>query len=546
MHLRRCGSAFALTTATGGALLSVAAMTLIGGCQGGRSDQFSNLPPGAGGPGNNGGNPPGGAGELQPAANFPTILLPRGYRIEKVASGLTYPTSVTWDDQGRMYVVEAGGQFVEEAPPSRILRVEANGQTVEVVNLEARGIQDSAVGMTFYQGAFYISHRAADRTGAVSRVSLNGAVTSLLSGIIDSQSEHQVNDIRVGPDGRMYLCSGPAGNAAVMGIDNAPFINRSPEVRATPGQDIVLTGRNFQTPDFRTPDPSDVVQTGAFVPFGTPTTPGQVIKGTNKPGGAILVFDPNNAEGTVRPFAWGFRNVIGVAWDQAGQMYAAVNGYDIRGSRPVRDEFDATYRVAEGAWYGWPDFSAALEPLTDSKFDVPDSLSAPVFVNGQMQEKRLGFVIDHAASGLRPPDRSLVAGLHDWNSSPSLIDLAPAAFGSAAGQLVVAEWGDLAPPTNPLRDQPTGYQVTVIAPGGGRRRAVPFVRNARPGPASAQGAMGQGLERPFGVRFGPDGALYIVDYGVARINPALAAQGKPPYEFPPATGAIWKVTRTQQ
>ena len=258
------------------------------------------------------------------------------------------------------------------------------------------------------------------------------------------------------------------------------------------------------------------------------------------------MFDPNNAEGTVRPFAWGFRNVIGVAWDQAGQMYAAVNGYDIRGSRSVRDEFDATYRVAEGAWYGWPDFSAALEPVTDSKFDVPDSLSVPVFVNGQMQEKRLGFVIDHAASGLRPPDRSLVAGLHDWNSSPSLIDLAPAAFGSAAGQLVVAEWGDLAPPTNPLRDQPTGYQVTVIAPGGGRRRAVPFVRNARPGPASAQGAMGQGLERPFGVRFGPDGALYIVDYGVARINPALVAQGKPPYEFPPATGAIWKVTRTQQ
>jgi len=72
MHLRRRGSAFALTTATGGALLSVAAMTLIGGCQGGRSDQFSNVPPGAGGPGNNGGNPPGGAGELQPAANFPT------------------------------------------------------------------------------------------------------------------------------------------------------------------------------------------------------------------------------------------------------------------------------------------------------------------------------------------------------------------------------------------------------------------------------------------------------------------------------------------
>jgi hypothetical protein len=69
-------------------------------------------------------------------------------------------------------------------------------------------------------------------------------------------------------------------------------------------------------------------------------------------------------------------------------------------------------------------------------------------------------------------------------------------------------------------------------------RVVPFVRNARPGPASAQGAQGQGLERPFDAKFGPDGALYIVDYGIARINPALA----PPYEFPPGTGAIWRVT----
>ncbi len=49
----------------------------------------------------------------------------------------------------------------------------------------------------------------------------------------------------------MYLCSGPAGNAAVMGIDNAPFIMQSPDVHTTPCQDIVLTGRNYMTPDFR-------------------------------------------------------------------------------------------------------------------------------------------------------------------------------------------------------------------------------------------------------------------------------------------------------
>jgi len=35
--------------------------------------------------------------------------------------------------------------------------------------------------------------------------------------------------------------------------------------------------------------------------------------------------------------------------------------------------------------------------------------------------------------------------------------------------------------------------------------------------------------------------MYIVDYGVARINPA--SEGAP-YEFPPSVGVIWKVTPT--
>lgn len=483
-------------------------------------------------------------GSSQAPQSFPTVRLPSGYRIEKVVGGLTFPTAVTWDDKGGMYVIEAGGQFLEEPAPARILRVEA-GRASPVVTLSDKDVADSAVGLAWYKGAFYISHRdPRDRSGAVSRVTLDGKVTTLFSGLVDSQSEHQVNGLRVGPDGRMYLATGPAGNSAVIGLDLGPFVARSPMVHTTACQDIVLTGQNFQTPDFRTKDnPSDLAVTGAYVPFGTATTPGQRIKGTNKCGGSILVFDPMNASATLKPYAWGFRNALGVAWGKDGAMYVGVNGYDVRGSRPVNDQFDATYRVVEGAWYGWPDYSAALEPLTDPKFGaIPDSLKATVIVNGQPQGKKLGFVIDHAASGLKAPDKSLVYGLHELNSSPSLLDVAPDSWGSYAGQVFVAEWGDLAPGTTPLRDGPAGYQVTRIDPG--THRAVPFVRNAKAGPASVQGATGQGLERPIDVKFGPDGAMYIVDYGVARVNPARVAQGQVPYEFPPRTGAIWKVTRT--
>ena len=481
---------------------------------------------------------------LRPAAaqrgGFPLVELPEGFEIERVVDGLTYPTSVVWDDQDRLYVVEAGGQFLEEPPPARILRVE-DGEASEVVDLSAKGVADSVVGATWHDGTFYITHRdAQDRTGAVSRVTPDGGVTRVFSGVIDAQSEHSLDEIRLGPDGRLYVASGGAANSAVVGLDNAPFVERSPDLRATACQDIVLTGQNFETPDFRTEDPDDTVRTGAFVPFGTETTPGQKVEAVDRCGSSILAFDPDDPEGTLEMYAWGFRHVIGFAWNEEGELFASANSYDVRGSRPVKDDAEATYRVEEGAWYGWPDYSAALEPLTDPRFDVPDSLQAPVYVDGELQDKELGFVIDHEASGLEPPDPSLVLGLHDYQSSPTKLDVAPDPWGGMAGHVFVAEWGDLAPETNPLQDERPGYRVVRIDPATGE--VDPFVFNAQPGPASEQDASGEGIERPFDVKFGPDGAMYVVDYGVARVNPARAEQGQVPYEFPAETGAVWRIT----
>ncbi len=478
---------------------------------------------------------------LSPSPDFPLIELPAGFAIEKLADGLTYATSLAWDDDGRLYVLEAGGAFVEEPVPARLLRVDA-GSLRQVLNLGSLGLADAVVGLAWHDGAFLLTHRDPDdRSGAVSRVTLGGDVTRLISGLVDSQSEHQVNDIRVGPDGRVYFAAGPASNSGVVGIDLAPFVARSPTVRATPAQDIVLTGVNFLTPDFRTDDQSDTTLTGAFVPFGTATEPGQVIQGSEKPGGAILSFDLDDPEGSLTTVAWGLRNVIGLAWDGDGALFAAVNGYDVRGSRPINDRFDATYRIRTGAWYGWPDFSAALLPVTADAFDVPSSLKAAVFIGDELQpDKEIRFLIDHEASGLSAPDPDLVFGTHEVNSSPSLCDFAPDSWGDFAGFLIVAEWGDLAPGTTPLRPAPAGFRIVAIDPNGGS--AVPIAQNVRRGPASALGEPGMGLERPFGVRFGPDGALYIVDFGIARVNQAAAAEGRPPYDFPRETGAVWRIS----
>ena len=473
--------------------------------------------------------------------NFPAVNLPRGYNLEKVVDGLNFPTSLTWDEDKNMYVVEAGGGFLPEPSPARILKV-SKGRADEIVNLSNKNVVAPVVGLTYYNNAFYITHRADDQTGAVSRVSKDGsAINQILSGFLDGGSEHPLNSVQMGPDGRMYLCVGPAGNSAVMGPDIAPFINRKPSLHTTSAKDLVLLGKNFKSEDFRTLHKlDDSVLTGAYMPFGTPSTPGQIIHGTNKPGGSIVSFDPANAEGTLETVAYGLRNVIGVTWNKEGEMFAAVNGYDVRGSRPVKDLFDATYLIKKGTWYGYPDYSLTGEPLTDPTFDSDDKLQAEIFVNGVSQGKNLGFVIDHAASGLTAPDKNLIVGLHPFHSSPSLLDVAPSGWGVYTGHLFVAEWGDLTPPTDPAITR-VGYRIVEINPH--TKQVVPFLSNVSGLPGSEQGKAGKVLERPFDVKFGPDGAMYIVDYGQVKINLARKAQDREPYEYIPGTGVIWKVTK---
>lgn len=480
-----------------------------------------------------------GAGDTED--QFPLIQLPPGFEITKVADMLDRPTSVTWDDEGNMYVLTAGNDFLpEKATKMSIMELNADGSTEEIVNLDKQGIKPALVSLTWHNGWFYFTHRADDLTGAVSRANKEGQIELLFSGIVDNQAEHQINDIQVGPDRMMYVTAGPAGNAGVMGPSVAPFVKRSPNVHTRPCQDIVLTGRNYRGPDFRTEDENDMVLTGAFVPFGEETSPGQLISGVELCGGSILKFDPDNAMSTISTHAWGFRNLIGITWDSMGNMYGAENGYDIRGLRPVKDDMDTSLRIQEGKWYGVPDFSANREPLSDSKFEVPDSLQFEVFVGGESVGKGLDFVIDHEASGLTPPDASVVLSKHDFNSSPSMLDVAPSSWGDWADHVFIAEWGDLAPPTNPLRGKnPVGSRVVRVDPGSGA--VTGFAENNGGGPASKAGMEGEGIERPFDVKFGPDGAMYIVDYGEVKIDFTIA----PPYNYQTNTGAVWKITKDE-
>jgi glucose/arabinose dehydrogenase len=93
----------------------------------------------------------------------------------------------------------------------------------------------------------------------------------------------------------------------------------------------------------------------------------------------------------VRPYAWGFRNIIGLAWNKNGSMFAVQNGYDNAAGRPINDAYDPTYRVKEGAWYGWPDFAANGDPVTSEKYKAMAAAIPAQFINAYDRKKRPTF-----------------------------------------------------------------------------------------------------------------------------------------------------------
>src|SRR6185436_14279129 len=128
--------------------------------------------------------------------------------------------------------------------------------------------------------------------------------------------------------------------------------------------------------------------------------------------------------------------------------------------------------------------------------------------------------IDLGASGLTAPDRSLLVAATEPHAAVSGIALAP------DGAMLVAEMGDFKPQTDPNSSVRAGYQVERVDLGSGTIAAI--YRNkgsGDPEPASTLD-LRNGFERPVDVRVGPDGNIYVLDFG------AFITIGGEPKAFP--------------
>jgi glucose/arabinose dehydrogenase len=453
--------------------------------------------------------PSDGGGQIDPPppnariTNAGDIALPEGYRASVVATGLTFPTQIAFDDDGRPYVTEAGYSYGEVFLPAQLLRLERGGRRTII----ARSDNGPWTGVTFHDGAFYVAEGGVKEGGRILRITPDGEVRVLVSGL-PSVGDHHTNGPAIGPDGWVYFSVGTATNSGVVGPDNAEYgwLYRFARFHDTPCEDIVLVGRNFPSADPLSLDGQAPALTGAYVPFNTPTTQNQVVRGALPCNGAVLRVRPEG--GPVELVAWGFRNPFGVGFSPDGQLFVSDNGYDDRGSRPVRAAGDWFWRVQPGIWHGWPDFAGGI-PLWEMEGGAPRVL---------------------AVHPNEPPRPVVTFGVH---SSSNHFDFSRNSAFGYVGQAFVAQFGDQAPIVGEVLD-PVGYKVVRVDVE--RGVVTTFAENrANQGPASKIG--GGGLERPISARFNPDGtALYVVDFGVLTNS----KEGSNPVS---ATGVVWRITR---
>ncbi|MDW8263420.1 MAG: hypothetical protein RMJ35_12905, partial [Phycisphaerales bacterium] len=95
---------------------------------------------------------------------------------------------------------------------------------------------------------------------------------------------------------------------------------------------------------------------------------------------------------------------------------------------------------------------------------------------------------------------------------------ASGAFKDFHGSIVVALFGDRAPFATSNRKLAEVPGRKVVRVDVDTRQVSDFVYNTQGRPASELGRNVIALERPIDVKFGPDGAMYILDYGQMRMR----------------------------
>jgi glucose/arabinose dehydrogenase len=478
------------------------------------------------------------------AATPTNVVIPPGYAMTAVATGLNFPTALTFQGNS-IWVAEAG---IAGAPPAvKQIDNKGNVTTALTASMLPGGVLVAPVtGITFAQGWVWLVHRQTSSSGGVPVGAISkfmprdpvGTFQTVITGL-PYFGDHPGSSIAFGADGRAYLMSGLPTNSSVVGPDNGWAIN-FPTFSDFPPVDIELSGVGYRTAPTAQPfalDPTATKITEPFMPFGSGTVPEGTVVHAPTPahpgnglitagGGAVYSFDPSasNATSTMRLEAWGFRNDYGLAFDpfNSNMLFVSNNGADSRGSRPIANDWDDMFVVQLGQgvqFFGWPDYfhdpvSRQPLPVTDPGFCPPN----PPYGMCPQFAFSTSF---RATLVVRPAFAEL-----ENHSSANLFDFSSNAGFGFMGDIFIAETGSIPPGTGAT--SLTGYKVARIDRGTGT--VSDFITHTASDAATI--FQPEGFNKPIDVKFrGPD--MFIADFGVF-------APGTPT----PGTGKIWMVSRS--
>ena len=481
------------------------------------------------------------------------IRVPGNLQVEAMTSGLTYPVDITFDDQGNTYIAEAGGHTYgtkpAQAPSARILRVTPDGTTEvlydQVVPMKEikenassadmpEGLIPPLTGVTFHDGKLYVAHRSRYSTYDLA----SGEFKTIVNGL-PSWGEF-LNAKPIFKDDEMYFFLSTQGNSGVIEKHWIRVIDmfNKPEAHEVPGEDVTLTGQNFWVPTKKVKiAEADSVKTGAYVALGTETEAGQVIEGQEICNGA---FFRCSLDGTnIQRIAWGLRSSFGYRFSPEGQLVATMNSANPMPPRGLYFDYESVYEIEEDTWYGWPDYYSGI-PITDERFGVKKEERK--FVLTEETHQRL---LKGRAKPKQPTARLSV------HSAAQGMVFGREDFGVPADDILVAEFGAIVPFFKGDKYHPKlpkGVPEEANAPAGVKYNwpgfkvqrvdlttgeAEDYIYNEDHLPASVNKT--GGLERPIQLEWGPDGNLYIVDFGIVEFEDSgMTAH--------PYTGVVWKVS----
>jgi glucose/arabinose dehydrogenase len=461
--------------------------------------------------------------------NTDVFNLPPQYKMEPILWNLDLPGSFAFDNKGNIYVASVGITYGRVTANPSIIKIDHNGTVSVFVDRFLHGTV-SDIEFNKNNGLLYVSHRA-----LISTVNLTtGLVKDLVTALpMTDYGTHPMGQLAIGPDGRIYFGVGSVSNTAVPDVSDfgIGWIRDMPQLHEIPGQDIKLTGQNFESHNFLAPNSNDKVITGGFSTFGMPTREGQVVKGNIKCTSCIMSIKPDGSD--LRLHAWGIRNPYGIVINDKGVLFADTNGADDKGIRRVTNDPDTIFQLNTKkhglTFFGWPDFYGLGQPVNTPVFNQSPNqnyTNQPLIMNPPPVTK------PYISLGM-----SVAATQAAISSSSS--------FGSK-GMIFIGEFGTIAPVTHKFQKpvnasagdvmgQLIGQKVVIVNPQNNKVQDFIKLNTAVPD------------WRPVGIQFAPDGnSLYIASIEREEVR-NVTPDGVPlpsPADWPYLkTGIIWKVTR---